>query len=110
MTALFFEGRTANGWLVLGIQSFGDPPAAISHNHKDGRDVYVTQVAADHATISKLPGGVDVDLGRRWRVIDPAELKCAEVFKRIEPGESVELMLKPDRSRVARQVRYRCVP
>jgi hypothetical protein len=108
MTALFFEGRIHGAWVVLAIQKFGDPPATISHNYKDGRDVYATQVFVDHATISKLPFGVDIVHGVT-REIDPSQIANAELVKRLAIGESCELMLKPDRAPKPRHLRYRCV-
>jgi hypothetical protein len=109
-TALFFEGKTPSGWMVIGIQKFGDPPATISHNHKHGRDLYLTQVHADHATLAMLPPGIDIEhVGTGRREISEDQLKKAEVFKRLAIGESCELMLKPDRAPKPKHIRYRCV-
>jgi hypothetical protein len=111
ITALFFEGKMASGgWMVLAIQKFGDPPATISHNHKDGRDVYVTEVHVDHATLAMLPPGIDIEHPEaRKRAVDEGQIKNAEVFKRLAIGESCELMLKPDRAPKPKHIRYRCV-
>jgi hypothetical protein len=106
MTSLFFEVRTPAGWIIAAVQSLGDPPVSLSHNHKDGRDVYIAQVHADHATLSQLPGGIDITEGRN-RIIDEEEIKRAVVFKRIEIGESTELMLKSDAAPAPRHVRFR---
>jgi hypothetical protein len=110
ITALFFEGKVASGgWMVIAIQKFGDPPATISHNHKDGRDLYITEVHSDHATLAMLPPGIDIAEHLGQRLVDAEQVKNAEVFKRLAIGESCELMLKPDRAPKTKHVRYRCV-
>lgn len=106
-TRLLLEGLIEETWVTLGCQTPEMPPATISNNHSAGRDVYVTQCFADHATIRRLPGGIDVEKG--WlRSISPAELEHAELVKRLEIGESHEMHVKPDRAPAERVIRYRC--
>lgn len=106
--ALLFEGRFQRQWETLGIQRSGDPPATISNNKLDGqREVYITQCFADHATVSRLPGGVDIEQGVH-RIIDSEELKHAILVRHLAIGESIKMILKPDRGE-RRSVRYRCV-
>jgi hypothetical protein len=106
---LVFEGFLPlwSEWRPIASQRFGDPPATISHNHAEGRDVYVTRVYQDHATLATLGAGTTLALGDGARLV--VELEAATVWKRLEIGESIQLMLKPDRAPVARHVRYRCV-
>lgn len=105
--ALLFEGKINGQWKTLGVQRQNDPPATISNNRADRREIYVTQCFADHATISRLPGGVDIEQGLH-RIIDSEELQHAVVLRRLGIGENIKLMVKPDRGPL-RPVRYRCV-
>lgn len=108
LTVLVFEGRIADGWTPLGIQTAAMPPATISNNTDDGRrDIYVTQCFEDHATIHKLRGGIDFETGV-VRVISAAELENSDLVRRLAIGEHIELELKPDRAPKRMAVRYRC--
>lgn len=103
---LFFEGLFGIAWRPLALQRLGDPPASISNNHERGRDVYVTQVYPTYATISRMPGGIDIEEGV-YRILDPRELERAEVLHTLHSGDAVQLFLKPGRASQARHVRYR---
>lgn len=106
--ALLFEGKINGQWQTLGMQKCGDPPASISNNTLAGqREVYVTQCFADHATISRLPGGIDIEQGAD-RLIDSEELKHAILVRHLAIGKSIKMIVKPDRGE-RRPVRYRCV-
>lgn len=106
---LLFQGYIHGAWITLGVQTPDMAPATITDNKDDGgRDVYVTQCFADHATIRRMPGGVDVTQGL-LRIIDPQELARAELVKRLEYGEHIEMTVKPDRAPAERRIRYACV-
>jgi hypothetical protein len=107
-TALLFEGKLNGAWKTLAVQRFGMPPATFTDISQGTREVYVTQVFPEHATISRLRGGLDIEQGI-GRIIDEAELQNAELIQHLEIGETIELGLQPTYAKAAREVRYRCV-
>lgn len=103
---LVFEGAVGGRWQTLAMQVLGDPPATIFHNHDGIRDVYVTQIFQEYATISCLPLGIDIEQGAH-RMIDPEQVKLARVLHTLRPGAFVELIVWPDRAPAPKTVRYR---
>lgn len=107
--ALLFEIPMMDGrWMTLATQTSDMPPATISDNRPKGRDIYVTQAFADHATIKRLPGGVDIEQGA-GRFIDATELARAVLIKRLEHDESHEMTMRPDGAPLQKTFRYRFV-
>lgn len=105
--ALLFEGKVERQWKTLGVQRPGDPPATISHMRAHQREVYVAQCFADHATICRLPGGIDIEQGRH-RIIDAKELATAILVRRLVLAQTMKMIITNERAKNM-PVRYRCV-
>ena len=95
--ALEFYNQEAQTWIPLPELHPENSPGSVSHNTKEGREVYMFECAADDSksTIYRSVSGLDFEIDNSRVLSTKFE---AEIVKELKRGEkSYEFKIKNDR-------------
>ncbi|MDP2638101.1 MAG: hypothetical protein Q8P26_03500 [Candidatus Levybacteria bacterium] len=93
-------------WIKFGEVKPEDRPGSISDNTSQGRQIYLFSCKDDDSgsTIYRSKLGIDVDLSDTVRLVN--NLTGFETVKDLSKGESFEIIVKTDRSKESRNIKF----
>jgi hypothetical protein len=105
--SLLVERYTPTGWTVVGELPPCGSPGSMSHNPiiEQGdaeREVITFTCHGDHSLIERSVGGADEERGVLRKITSIG----FETIARLEAGQSIELMIRTDKSRMASRIRF----